>query len=219
MSNDPRETKWIQNSILYNALFALGDIIELDFNIDYKKCREELIQWDHSWQQYNPSYTNNPRFGLAYTSLDGEVFDPVGLDSIRNYNQKHDTKYTEEDFDKHTAVSDSVTSLQQVKDFFGKNIRRSHFLKLDRSGHFPKHRDSLTFLNFRVIVPISFDSSNHYFLLDEKPVQFENGRVYIVNTIKNHCLFSCNDSMILFVLNISLDQEVLYKCIRVTKIK
>jgi hypothetical protein len=219
MSNNTRESKWIQNSILYNALFALGDIIELDFGVDYRKCRDELTQWDHAWQQYNPSYLNNPRFGLPYTSLDGEVFEPVSLDSIRNYNQKHGTKYTEEDFDKHTAVADTVTSLYQVKDFFGQNLKRSHFLKLDRSGHFPKHRDSLTFMNFRVIVPIIFEPKDHYFLFDEKPVYFENGKIYIVNTIKNHCLFSFHDSMILFVLNISLDEEMLYKCVKVTKIK
>jgi hypothetical protein len=214
-----KETIWIQNSILYNALFSLGDVIPLDFTIDHKKCMSELTEWDNHWQQYNPKDTKNSRFGLPYTSIDGNVIDPIGLDSIRNYNQRHGTEYTEEHFDKHTDVSKNTTSLYPIQEFFGENLKRSHFLKLTTAGFFPNHRDSMTFMNFRIIIPINFSSSSHYFLLEDKPIYFENGKVYIVNTIKNHCLFSFSDSMILLVLNIWLDEAMLYKCIRGTKSK
>jgi hypothetical protein len=213
------ESAWIQNSILYNALFALGDVTQLNFEINYQQCIKQLAEWDSSWQKYNPTDIENSRFGLPYTSLDGSVIDPIGLDSLRNYNLTHGTNFAEEHFDKHTPVSDHLTSLHPVKDFFGANLKRSHFLKLDKSGFFPNHRDSLNFMNFRVIVPINFVPKEHYFLIEDKPVYFERGKIYVVNTIKTHCLFSLHNSMILLVLNVWLDQHMLSKCIRSTRFR
>jgi hypothetical protein len=213
MSN---EEMWIQNSVLYNALFSLGQVIPLNFKINHFHCRQELIQWKDSWQVYNPRTPKNNRFGLPYTSIDGEVIDPVSLDSLRQYNTEHGTNYNEHDFKLFTSVADTTPSLESIKSFFDGYIRRSHFLRLDAGGFFPPHRDSQRFMDFRVIVPIKFDKAVHYFLINDVPIHFDEGNVYIVNTAQNHVVFSCSDSMILLVLNIALNNNSLYKCIRNT---
>lgn len=214
-----QQQEWIKNSILYNALFALGDVISMELAVNHIACLSELREFDCYWQQYNPRLVN-PRYGLPYTSLDGNVVEPVGLDSIRQYNNLHGTNYTESSFDKLTDVANKITSLHHIKDFFGENLKRSHFLKLETGGFFPIHRDSLTFMHFRVLIPIKFIEGGHFFILENKPIPFINGRVYIVNTLKDHVVFNASpDPMILLVLNISLDENTLYKWIRGTLAK
>lgn len=207
---------WAERSVLYNALFSLGDVIPLQFEIDEKQCINELQEWESSWQKYNSRDMNNARFGLPYTSLNGEVIEPIGLDSLRQYNNEHGTIYSEDDFDKFTDVANSMESLKTIRDFFGTNLKRSHFLRLGSGGFFPPHRDSLNFKTFRIIIPLAMPGK---FLLENTPVNFGNGSVYIVNTIKEHCLFSFRNYMLMLVMNISVNEHIIQECIKVTRSK
>ena len=50
-----------------------------------------------------------------------------------------------------------------------------------------------------------------YFMYEDKPLHFEYGRAYFLNTNKTHSLFSMNGSLMI-VLNVKANEEV-YKII------
>lgn len=202
--------EWLKYGQLYNHLFMLGDVIRLDFKFDHQKCLSELEKYKDAWQKYNPRDMSNHRYGLPYTSIDGEVIDPISLDSLRQYNDQHGTSYKEESFTSYTEVSDHCESLYEVRDFFNGYTQRAHFLKLFSGGHFPTHRDSLDFKSFRVLVPLKLNKNS--FLYEDHDVNLVPGNVYLVNTLKRHIFKHVEDEEILFVMNIKVDLDIILKC-------
>ena len=193
-------------------LASLGDVVPLDFTLDVDLIQEQLKPFDDEWKQYNPRKPND-RQGLSITSLDGGLSGIPDLDSIFEYNKLHNTHVSEAEINVKTRVAEQVTALHPLIDKF--NLGRSHFIRLNRGGHFPPHRDGkiLGVTCFRVLTMCHNCKDGQFqFTLEDKVYSFEPGRPYFVNTRKNHNVFSFVDNSVQCVLNLPLTEEN-YNCV------
>jgi hypothetical protein len=196
----------------YTSLLSFGDFIPLKLKCDVKKLFDEIKQF--SFSQYNPR-KDIKRYGLSITSLDGSI-NGIDLDSIKDYNIENKTEYDELSFNKLTDVYYSSNEIQKVVKPFIKHLGRSHILYLPEGGYFPPHRDLPVYYegqnSLRVLIPLKgCNPPDLYFMYENKPLYFEHGRAYFLNTNKAHNLFSFKDSYMI-VLNIKTSEEV-YKII------
>jgi|TARA_Y100000389_G_scaffold60199_1_gene56348 hypothetical protein len=194
---------------MIHRLTQYGQHIELDVTTD----PEMLIAWanDFEWQKYNPRKDVN-RWGLSVTSSDG-TFNGIDLDSLYEYNKENKTSYNEKDFNVATPVLN-----KQIHDIllpWDKDYYRTHFLKFGPGGFFPPHRDwnyhSGKADSFRLIMPLRNVNPPYFnFVLEDKTLHWEPGRLYFVDTLKMHYLFnsSFNDSYWLIV-NVDLNPDTI----------
>ena len=192
----------------YNSLLSFGDLIPLKIRCDVKKLFNEVK--DFKYLQYNPR-KDIKRYGLSITSLDGNM-DGVDLDSIKEYNKENNTEYDELSFQAFTSVYYESQEIQKVTEPFLGHIGRSHILHLPEGGYFPPHRDLPVYVeqqnSLRVLIPLKgCNPPDMYFMYEDKPLHFEHGRAYFLNTNKAHNLFAFKDSYMI-VLNIKTSEEV-----------
>ena len=192
----------------YNSLLSFGDLIPLKIKCDVKKLFNEVK--DFKYLQYNPR-KDIKRYGLSITSLDGNM-DGVDLDSIKEYNKENNTEYDELSFQAFTSVYYESQEIQKITEPFLGHIGRSHILHLPEGGYFPPHRDLPVYVeqqnSLRVLVPLKgCNPPDMYFMYEDKPLHFEHGRAYFLNTNKAHNLFAFKDSYMI-VLNIKTSEEV-----------
>ena len=193
------------DSDLILHLSSLGDIVPLDFTIDIKKLKDELSLFDNDWKQYNPRKPNN-RQGLSITSLDGGLSGVPDLDSLFEYNKQNNTLISEVNINVKTPVASNISVIQPLFDTLG----RSHFIRLNKGGFFPPHRDGkiLDVTCFRIITLCHNCNKGQFaFIYEDKVVVLEPGRPYFVNTRKQHSVFSYVDDSVQCVLNIPLTIE------------
>ena len=192
----------------YNSLLSFGDLIPLKIKCDVKKLFNEVK--DFNYLQYNPR-KDIKRYGLSITSLDGNM-DGIDLDSIKEYNIENNTEYDELSFQAFTSVYYESQEIQKITEPFLGHIGRSHILHLPEGGYFPPHRDLPVYVeqqnSLRVLVPLKgCNPPDMYFMYEDKPLHFEHGRAYFLNTNKAHNLFAFKDSYMI-VLNIKTSEEV-----------
>jgi hypothetical protein len=196
----------------YNSLLSFGDLIPLKLKCDVKKLFDETEEF--VYLKYNPR-KDIERYGLSITSLDGSL-NGVDLDSIKEYNKENNTEYDELSFNKFTQVYHTSSEIQKIIEPFKDHIGRSHILSLQEGGYFPPHRDLPVYVeqqnSLRILVPLKgCNPPDMYFMYEDKPLHFEHGRAYFLNTNKSHNLFSFKGSEMI-VLNIKTNEEV-YKII------
>ncbi len=196
----------------YNSLLSFGDLIPLKLKCDVKKLFDETEEF--VYLKYNPR-KDIERYGLSITSLDGSL-NGVDLDSIKEYNKENNTEYDELSFNKFTEVYHTSSEIQKIVEPFKDHIGRSHILSLQEGGYFPPHRDLPVYVeqqnSLRILVPLKgCNPPDMYFMYEDKPLHFEHGRAYFLNTNKSHNLFSFKGSDMI-VLNIKTNEEV-YKII------
>ena len=201
------------DSSLLLHLTSLGDIIPLDFRLDVNKLKQQLKNFDNDWKTYNPRKQNN-RQGLSITSLDGGLSGIPDLDSLFEYNKKHNTNIKEADINVRTPVATDISVIQPLVDMFD-TLGRSHFIRLNKGGFFPPHRDGkiLGVTCFRVLTMChNCDRGQFKFIYEDKVIALEPGRPYVINTRKEHSVFSYVDDSVQLVLNVPLTENN-YKCI------
>jgi hypothetical protein len=196
----------------YNSLLSFGDLIPLKLKCDVKKLFDETEEF--VYLKYNPR-KDIQRYGLSITSLDGSL-NGIDLDSIKEYNKENNTEYDELSFNKFTKVYHTSSEIQKIVEPFKNHIGRSHILSLQEGGYFPPHRDLPVYVeqqnSLRILVPLKgCNPPDMYFMYEDKPLHFEHGRAYFLNTNKSHNLFSFKGSDMI-VLNIKTNEEV-YKII------
>ena len=196
----------------YNSLLSFGDLIPLKLKCDVKKLFDETEEF--VYLKYNPR-KDIERYGLSITSLDGSL-NGIDLDSIKEYNKENNTEYDELSFNKFTKVYHTSSEIQKIVEPFKNHIGRSHILSLQEGGYFPPHRDLPVYVeqqnSLRILVPLNgCNPPDMYFMYEDKPLHFEHGRAYFLNTNKSHNLFSYKGSNMI-VLNIKTNEEV-YKII------
>ena len=196
----------------YNSLLSFGDLIPLKLKCDVKKLFDETEEF--VYLKYNPR-KDIERYGLSITSLDGSL-NGIDLDSIKEYNKENNTEYDELSFNKFTSVYHASSEIQKIVEPFKNHIGRSHILSLQEGGYFPPHRDLPVYVeqqnSLRILVPLKgCNPPDMYFMYEDKPLHFEHGRAYFLNTNKSHNLFSFKGSEMI-VLNIKTNEEV-YKII------
>ena len=192
----------------YNSLLSFGDLIPLKLKCDVKKLFDETEEF--VYLKYNPR-KNIERYGLSITSLDGSL-NGIDLDSIKEYNKENNTEYDELSFNKFTEVYNVSSEIQKIVEPFKDHIGRSHILSLQEGGYFPPHRDLPVYVeqqnSLRILVPLKgCNPPDMYFMYEDKPLHFEHGRAYFLNTNKAHNLFAFKDSYMI-VLNIKTSEEV-----------
>ena len=192
----------------YNSLLSFGDLIPLKLKCDVKKLFDETEEF--VYLKYNPR-KDIERYGLSITSLDGSL-NGIDLDSIKEYNKENNTEYDELSFNKFTEVYNVSSEIQKIVEPFKNHIGRSHILHLAEGGYFPPHRDLPVYVeqqnSLRVLVPLKgCNPPDMYFMYEDKPLHFEHGRAYFLNTNKSHNLFAFKDSYMI-VLNIKTSEEV-----------
>jgi len=187
---------------MYYKLLSFGDVIELTTQIDPHKLLKEIEH--HTWSQYNPRKENN-RFGLSITSSDGTL-NNIDLDSLYEYNKENNTEYGEISFRTKTQVYYDSEEIQKITKSFDNSLCRTHLINIKRNGSFPPHRDwrSIdTQESFRILVPLkNCNPTNMYFMYEDKPLYFEHGRAYFMNTNKIHSVFSFSDDATFIVMNV-----------------
>ena len=196
------------NSDLLLHLSSLGDIFPLDFKLDIQKLQVELEQFKDDWKEYNPRKPNN-RYGLSIPSLDGGLSGIPDLDSLFEYNKQHNTSITEASINVKTPVNANISVIQRLLSIFD-TLGRSHFIRLNKGGFFPPHRDGkiLDVTCFRIITLCQNCNPNQFqFIYEDKVARLEPGRPYFINTRKTHSVFSYVDDSVQCVLNIPLTEN------------
>lgn len=201
---------------LTDFIVNYGDVVKFDWPHWDGKTIFQTIMKHPGWKMYQPHKPGYNRFGLSVTSLDGR-FDGPDLYSLREYNRMNNTNYFEGDFKVRTNVCDFVPEVKELLDFFEPCLGRCHFLRLDKGGFFPPHRDNGAIINvptFRILVPINnFSQNDMKWIQDEKVLPLEIGQVYFINTTKIHSLFSFVDNCVMLVLNVVWTPQLLQKMV------
>lgn len=195
---------------LFDTIARYGDIIPLNYKLDYKKFEEGLKLFDDKWVQYNPR-KNIPRYGLSITSLDGGFSGRPDLDSLKEYNIEHNLNLDEPDFKTLTPIWPYVES---VLSKFKNHLGRTHIIKMSAGGQFPSHRDHYDreIPTCRLFIPIyNCNPPFNYFILDDNLLRFDHGRLYFLNTCKEHIVFTSgrggNQQSMFIVANLILTKE------------
>ena len=197
-------------SYLLTQLALYGDVIPLRLKLDYKKFEEGLKKYNNKWVQYNPR-KNIPRYGMSITSLDGGFSGIPDLDSLKEYNEKHNLNLDEPDIKTKTPFYPYVES---VLSKFTNHLGRTHLIRKYAGGQFPSHRDHYERENksFRLFLPIyKCNPPYNYFILDDKILHFQHGKLYFLNTLKEHIVFTSargdKGHSMYMVANITLNEE------------
>lgn len=183
----------------YRHIFQLGDQIQLTRRTNARDLydRVNAVAGD-KWSQYNPQKPWIAREGLCILNERGTCGPGPALDSLTDYNNKHGTKWKEEDFAVPTELLREVKELQDLMGDMVKWSVRSHFLKLKPGGFFPPHRDHVYGepTSFRLIVPIAnCNPPNARFMIEDRTLFWEEGTMYAVDTAKMHTLFNASPNM------------------------
>ena len=176
-------------SHLLTRIALYGDVLSLKMMLDYKKFEKGLKLYDDKWVQYNPR-KNIPREGLSITSLDGGFSGIPDLDSLKEYNEQHNVNLDEPDI---TTKTPFYPYVESVLGKFKNHLGRTHLIRKYAGGQFPSHRDGYErdIPSFRLFLPIyNCNPPFNYFILDDKILRFEHGRMYFLNTLKEHIVIT-----------------------------
>lgn len=202
---------------LTDFIVNYGDIVQLNFpHLDTKKITS-ILDKHPGWKTYSPHKLGYNRFGLSVTSLDGGFSGIPDLCSLREHRINTGENYTERDFVARTNVVEFIPQLNELLDFFEPGLGRTHFIRLNKGGFFPPHRDNGAIVGvptFRILVPINnFGINDMKWIQEEKVTYFETGFTYFVNTTKPHSVFSFVDNCVMLVLNVVWSDEILKRMV------
>jgi hypothetical protein len=193
----------------YEHLALLGTYYPINFKLD--NAADIVTKSDEKFEyvRYNPRKNIN-RWGLSLTSLDGGMSGIPDLDSLREYNTENNTLYDEVDFNVPTLAYEDF---KEALDPFAPWLFRTHVLKLNSGGYFPPHRDLNGLRSFRLIVPLkNCKAPDVNFILEDKILNFEEGIMYFVDTVKMHYIFNASlDPSYWLILNVESTEEAIEK--------
>ena len=195
-----------------------GEVVELDFpKMDLNKVRD-VCGKHPGWKEYQAHKKPNNRYGLSVTSIDGGYSGEPDLYSLREWHRMTGDSFTEGDFTIRTNMSALLPELDEFLNFWGQNLGRTHFLRLDQGGFFPPHRDNGAIVavpTFRILVPIyNFGVNDVKWIQEDRVLNLELGATYFINTSRLHSLFSFVDNCLMLVLNINQDEHILNKMVK-----
>jgi hypothetical protein len=169
----------------------------LDIKIDPEQFNKEITQYDSVFEQWGNDHTHLPRFGAALVNRDGELSknDPTN-GSLMAWNKVHPTQpLLETDCCSLTAIMD-LPSLQPLRVLDG-HWCRSNILKWHKDAMFVPHIDTIVpSMWIRLWASMSSDLVVRFAKDGELvPVEFEAGRVYIVDTSLVHDAYATNNAV------------------------
>jgi hypothetical protein len=196
------------------SLLNLGVFEPLNWKIDCGQFMQEIQQFDNDWQDYLPRTDRpNNRKSLTLTCLPGT--DHKTNPSLAQASYAAKRRLSELEFNQKTAVYDSCHSLRPFLDQWNP-LGRTFLVRSDVGGYFVPHRDhpSMPRDVFRLIVflnncgPLDYD-----WLMDDRKLNIEHGRVYYLNTRHTHRTISWVNNSIHLILNVAMTTENVAKVI------
>ena len=196
------------------ALLTLGNIVPLNFKIDCGQFMADIDKYKDNWVDYLPRTDRpNNRKSLVLMNLPGKNF--TDNPSLAQASKAAGRKLSELDFNSKTEIYDHCLSLKTFLDEW-QPLGRTFLIKSDIGGYFVPHRDHPGMPRdvFRLIVflnncgPLDYD-----WLMEDRKMQIEPGRVYYVNTRMTHRTISWVDDSIHLILNIPFTSENVSKIV------
>lgn len=196
---------------LYQQLYLYGDFTPLSFKVDLDRFGKEISSFSNNWVIYNKHKGFTGRYGISLTSIDGEMSGDPDLQSLYEYSTKTGLNISENHFNKKTKAFIELSSLHDIFNSFTGGLGRCRIVKFDAGGYFPPHRDqSISFQvpdYFRIFVPLLNCGRNDlYFMYDDKKINYEPGRAYLFNTLKEHSVFSFRNEVYTLAISLQLNQ-------------
>lgn len=182
-------------------------LVPLKYKIDIDLFESEISQYEKYFKRWGPEHTNFPRFGLPLVNLTGNIDDEVDptcwpIDRWNHYNPKN--QYWETDFTKPTEVLNlpCFSPIENLK----KYMIRSNILLWNNTGHFKPHIDMLpNFITHIRLWGTNVDDSKYFMKYGKRRIKdFEPGRLYLIDTMKEHEAFSTADGVYTFFIALDL---------------
>lgn len=196
------------------ALLSLGNFEPLNWKIDCGQFMSEIEQFKDDWQDYLPRTDRpNNRKALTLTCLPGT--DHKTNPSLAQASYAAKRKLSELEFNQKTLVYDSCHSLKPFLDQWWP-LGRTFLVRSDIGGYFVPHRDhpSIPRDVFRLIVFLNNCGPYDYdWLMDDRKLNIEHGRVYYLNTRHTHRTISWVNNSIHLILNVAMNSENVSKLI------
>lgn len=196
------------------ALMQLGDVVPLEYKIDVPQFKQEIQQFSNDWVDYlpRPDRPNN-RKALSVTTL--PEWDHKGAPSLAEATKQLGRKVLEEEFSKPTDVYNNCRSLHYALSPW-MPLARTFLVQANIGGYFVPHRD-YPIMNRRYFRLIAFLNNcgplDYDWILDDKKVQIEHGRLYYLNTRKMHRTISWVNNSIHLILNVPFTTENVAKVV------
>lgn len=196
------------------SLLTLGNFEPLSWKIDCDSFLKEIAEFDNDWQDYLPrTDRSNNRQALTLTCLPGT--DHMTNPSLAQASVAAGRRLSELEFNQKTLVYEKCKSLNPFLNEW-KNLGRTFLIKSNIGGYFMPHRDHPAIPRdvFRLIVFLNNCGPYDYdWLMEDKKLQIEHGRVYYLNTRMTHRTISWVDNSIHLILNIPMTSENVSKVI------
>ena len=204
------DPKNVDQEMLANeiSLLNIGDFEPLNIKINTASLMHEISQFREDWQDYLPRTDRpNNRKGLTLTTLPGKTH--LDAPSLAEASYAAKRRMSELEFNSRTEVYNACRSLDPLFSVFP-DLGRTFFVKSNIGGYFVPHRDHPAIPRdvFRLVMfanncgPLDYD-----WLMDDRKLQIEPGRVYYVNTRKTHRTISWVDNSIHLILNVPMTSE------------
>lgn len=204
-------------SLLTDFIVNFGDVVR--FDLPAFNCNRVMSVVDNhpGWKEYQPHKPGYNRYGLSVTSLDGGYSGEPDLYSLREYKKLTGNSYHETHFQTRTNIVEFLPELNDFLDFWGPGLGRTHFLRLNKGGFFPPHRDNGALVEvptFRILVPIhNFGVNDMKWIQEDDILDLRLGETYFINTTKQHSVFSFVDNCVMLVVNVMHSPPLLNKMV------
>lgn len=189
-------------------------IVPLNLKIDIDLFAKEIEKFKLKFRQWGEEHIQYPRYGISLCNLTGNLddkIDPTCYPLDRWAAKYPFAKFWDHDFRKITPVFD-LSSLKPLHQF-KKNLIRSNILLWHKTGHFKPHSDTnpnlITHLR---LWGVNVDDEKYLLRYGTHIVKnFEPGRLYLIDTIKNHDAIAFDDNVYTFFIAVDLDAISLIK--------
>lgn len=182
-------------------------IVPLDLKINLSNFDKEIEKFKPNFRRWGVEHTEFPRYGISLCNLTGHVndeVDPACYPLDRWANKYPMAKFWDHDFKKLTPVFDlpSLSPLWQFKEY----MIRSNILLWHKTGHFKPHVDTDPNLITHIrLWGVNVDNSKYKLKYNNHIVKnFEPGRLYLIDTIKEHDAVALDNNVYTFFIAVNL---------------
>jgi hypothetical protein len=207
ISGQGREMKTKNVDLEYLAaesnLLSIGDFEPLDIKIDCSAFSNEIDKFSSDWVDYlpRPDRANNRKaITLFNYSGWGHSKNPSMPESIKEIGRL----MSELEFNEKTNAYYGLPSLHDLLDKFD-ILGRTFIINCGIGGYFVPHRDHPTYPRevFRLVCFLkNCETYDYDWLVDDKKINIEQGRVYYVNTRRMHRTISWVQDSMHLILNV-----------------
>ena len=189
-------------------------IVPLDLKINLPEFNKEIEQFRPNFRRWGVEHLEYPRYGISLCNLTGNVtdsMDPTCYPLDRWADKYPMAKFWDHDFTKITPVFEmpSLSPLHQFRD----HLIRSNILMWHNTGHFKPHSDTHPDLITHIrLWGVNVDDSKYELKYNNHVVKdFEPGRLYLIDTVKEHEASALADNVFTFFIAVNLSALPLIK--------